>query len=548
MLEARLSKEKKITLRLDEKAFGKELKSILASEVQLPPVPQRMNAGTAFRLALSQTPIATVTDYMIHPGGIVITSPRLGASSKSYDVRVAVQQLLRLRTEVIEAGHDVFHDIDKTDGAALLCRLLANQIVLEPWESIEIQNGTRLVAFASPSHHRAIGDELWSLARLADLAVVMNARLYELDRAFFAKHLAPLLAGEEPPGGLVPDFMRVNERPLIVPIDGLLLNQLLKQKLVLEGDDIKIVPRRKTEFLSHRTLLPYAAGVPSGKRKDVTGTELDGVRFEVRAEVSADRRFLRLHVTQSVTQLVAVNKASRLDPARGDQHKVQVPAVRRASATGTVQVPDGDPIVMPVDYQPPGSEKSGKIWVMVARPVIWIQGEKDLEKAGSVPLVWPKSIWDAPTTKDEKPPAPPALPLTDDTKEILQAVLTDVLISPKLKNTRDVYGTPKDRTLALVPGEKLAWPKEFNPGTHGLRLVTTPADPFDHPRRILGIRLDRFDLDPKKLDAQKASIEITILNAGGGANGNVIGACCITYVPRRVGHRWVVERLDVFDP
>ena len=48
-------------------------------------------------------------------------------------------------------------------------------------------------------------------------------------------------------------------------------------------------------------------------------------------------------------------------------------------------------------------------------------------------------IWDGPTSKEEAPPPPPPLPLHDGVKEILQALVTDVLTSPELKNLREFY-------------------------------------------------------------------------------------------------------------
>ena len=132
-------------------------------------------------------------------------------------------------------------------------------------------------------------------------------------------------------------------------------------------------------------------------------------------------------------------------------------------------------------------------------------------------------------------------------KEILQALLTDILTNPEIKSTREFYGTEKDTTVALED-VKSAWPKEFKPAVHGYKLVEVNRDPFVNQRRILGIRLDKFDLKQKKAELFNSPIEVCLFNAGGSANGAVFGGCSVYYSPKRIGQRWAVELLGVNDP
>src|SRR5205807_2563783 len=135
------------------------------------------------------------------------------------------------------------------------------------------------------------------------------------------------------------------------------------------------------------------------------------------------------------------------------------PNVRKTTVMGTVQIPDGAPILMPVAYLPPGKGGLDRVWVLVARPIVRIEEEVKVlgEKAYS-----PASVWDSEVPKEEQrvsgrrvrsgglplivvdwklpkeePPVPPPtlLPSTDEVREILQAVLTDVLTNPDLKDT-----------------------------------------------------------------------------------------------------------------
>jgi hypothetical protein len=140
------------------------------------------------------------------------------------------------------------------------------------------------------------------------------------------------------------------------------------------------------------------------------------------------------------------------------------------------------------------------------------------------------------------------LPSNDEVKEVLQAIVTDVLTDPGLKSTRAFYGTEKDKTVTLVDNEKLGWPRKFQPETHSYKLVEVHKDPFLDGRRVLGIRLDKFELKDGTTGPFDASIEVCVFNAGGRANGAVIGGCSVSYRPKRVGKHWTVEQIRIFDP
>src|SRR5947207_10531436 len=83
-------------------------------------------------------------------------------------------------------------------------------------------------------------------------------------------------------------------------------------------------------------------------------------------------------------------KAKALDPLSGREVEVDSPNVRRTFVKGTIQIPDGAPILMPVDYALPGKDKQGKMWLLVARPFIRIeeeaeaQGERNLDRAAAI--------------------------------------------------------------------------------------------------------------------------------------------------------------------
>jgi hypothetical protein len=128
--------------------------------------------------------------------------------------------------------------------------------------------------------------------------------------------------------------------------------------------------------------------------------------------------------------------------------------------------------------------------------------------------------------------------------EILQAVITDVLTNPDLKGTREFYGTREDKTLALVDTDKVGWPEGFKPKTAGYRHVEVRHVRFVNQNRILGLRLDKFDLGQKKAELFDTPIQVCLFNANGGA----IDGCLVYYMPKPVGKHWTVECTGLLDP
>ena len=50
---------------------------------------------------------------------------------------------------------------------------------------------------------------------------------------------------------------------------------------------------------------------------------------------------------------------------------------------------------------------------------------------------------------------------TEDLKKITPLLVADVLKNPRLKATREFYGTPDDKRFALLDSSDWSWPKDF---------------------------------------------------------------------------------------
>jgi hypothetical protein len=277
------------------------------------------------------------------------------------------------------------------EGPALLTGFLLANVDMAEWESVQLLNGGRLAVVAAPLRQEEVSNLLDALRRLTDVAVVVNARLYEVDRAFYTRHIAPLFA----------KFKNPDERPRVLPIESsALLRQIVRHKLLLESEETKLQPHQDAAFLSRQNAFRFVSGPPDRAGRPRYGAGLEGVSFEVRPVVSSDRRFLRLTISQKVTQLVRIDKTATLDITSGKDVEVESPNLRRSTVTGTVHIPDGNPILMPVDYRPAGKEHKDKVWLLVARPFIWIEEEvKEIRRQGGD--VTSKSLWEADVSKED---------------------------------------------------------------------------------------------------------------------------------------------------
>ena len=142
-----------------------------------------------------------------------------------------------------------------------------------------------------------------------------------------------------------------------------------------------------------------------------------------------------------------------------------------------------------------------------------------------------------------------------DRRAIFDALLEHVLSDSSLQSSREFYGTPGDRKFALVSdkGYGISWPDWYVPSVDNFESVQIGEGSAAEPERprLLGIRLDKFNLDHKSehfalIDGQ---IEVTIFNAGGsGGELPPIGGCSVYFDAKRTANKWAVEYKGALDP
>jgi hypothetical protein len=153
-----------------------------------------------------------------------------------------------------------------------------------------------------------------------------------------------------------------------------------------------------------------------------------------------------------------------------------------------------------------------------------------------------------------QPAAKPAPVAPTVLELILDAVLRDVMSNPDLKDERESYGVPGDKHVGLVsnPEYGVLWPKNYSPRLEGFTFHRVREDEVDEASdekpKMLGVRIDKLDLQQRQSGLMNTPIKITILNGGGTKDGIIQGGCSVYYIPKQKGDSWVVEFSGALDP
>ncbi len=234
-------------------------------------------------------------------------------------------------------------------------------------------------------------DLLAALRRLADVAVIVQAQLYEVDDAFHTRLLkAKHISLEE----LERKFLAGT-----LPKDDL-FERLAKEKPVQVGDKAKADSGAKVALLSRYnvvTCLPTPLNVHNGN--DTKQAILQGVAFTGVIQVSPDRRSVRLRFTEKSARIDAREKVKVLPDGLHhnieggpDGQKVVPPKaidaervfVEESATTRVLEIPDGGAILVAVQYRPAALAAKQRWWVLRLTPRIWIEEEERMIREGKV--------------------------------------------------------------------------------------------------------------------------------------------------------------------
>ncbi len=559
LLEKELSKDTKFSIHFEREAFGKDVDRILSEEIALPEFPARMNAFIALRLALAQTHAGKhLIEFTARPGTLVITTRDRALFTVTYEIGDLLKHTSYL-DETIRNGKllgGVFFLLgpNPTDPEVRADPAKPEEWIVQhvmacgspdrsrwrdgkPPSTLQVVNGTKLIVHTAPSVHEEISQLLAMMRRLFDVAVVMSAKVYELDHKEYASQFAASFVASKDKSA----------RRLVSTVTNAQWKLLQSRKPILESDPDKLRPNARAAFLARKNVYQYQA-----RPGDANPTlAFEGFFFSVRPIISPDRRCLRLELFHEVEQLVKLTKGTMIELKTGKELPIELPNVRKSTASGTIEIHDGQPILLAIDYRP-----KDKVWLVVAEPRIYIEVEEEQLRKGSIKRMPPADEKPAPSEPPEPPPVhekppPPPMPLPDeeDVKQILQAVIESVLTDPEIKDFRDFYGVPGDNKFALVSGRHFDWPKKFRPAIAGMiqeQSTDSNRCPGFRPR-LMGIRIDGLDLKALKAGAKEVDVGIAVENVGGAFPNGVIGGGRVSFVAHRDGTQWKAKWTQIED-
>jgi hypothetical protein len=385
-LEKKLPRGKKVTLRIDREAFGTRLADVAAMPMVLPPAPPRTSLRRALEavLAKSKTPL----DYRLDAEGAVLTTPQRALYTTVYEIRDIVEKPAGLllagtvsRRLIALGDKEPLSTTGPASRAALVVESLATALdpdsptglPADP-DAIQVLNGDRLVIRANAARHAQMAEMLQAIRRLSDLAVIVNAKLYEVDRAFYTR-----LQNTK--------RLSINE---LEELDGkgasekgdTLFNLLPKHKLVLAGEEVKGDNGQEVALLSRHRVVRCLPG-PDQARRGVKArqTVLDGVSFGAAIQVSPDRRFVRLKLTETASDLQAIDRVKVRDFTGENEVEAESPFLKESTHSQVRDVPDCATLLVPVHYRPQSLQARERWWVLSVTPRIFIlEEERELRK------------------------------------------------------------------------------------------------------------------------------------------------------------------------
>jgi hypothetical protein len=213
-------------------------------------------------------------------------------------------------------------------------------------------NGRDLVITATKADHAEIKELLEAMRRLHDVAVDLKASVLSVEAKAFAKEIKPHLG-----------------KPVVVEDDEVdsaretaLLAAVKKHGRREQSNTVRLANGGAGLFASLRKASAYATGeIADGQ--PVWGAEFTGFSYRGTATVTADRRFVKMVLTETVS--------ARGVPARKD---AAAPPIKETKATRVITVPDGGMSVLVV---PPNlAVEEGRVLLLLLELRIRIEAEE----------------------------------------------------------------------------------------------------------------------------------------------------------------------------
>jgi hypothetical protein len=273
--------------------------------------------------------------------------PALNDSGKSGSVQ-STDALIKLILEMIPFGEP------KPDGPQIIER-----------------DGGKLEVRATADTHSQIADLLAALERLNDLAVDIQADVYELDAATYAKFLKVF-----PNSGkshLLFATGESEEKDAVTKNEKILdeATKILKTGRAIQSSKNRLGNGSDSTAAARLAVVPFTSivGEPIAALRNNPLFAKEGFSLTALPVVSADRRFVRMKLAEQSTMLTGMRKRE-LDRVNGKPIVAQTPELEDLGATASTVVADGGQIIFKLAYAP-----KDKVWIVVLKPTIFIQAE-----------------------------------------------------------------------------------------------------------------------------------------------------------------------------
>jgi hypothetical protein len=253
---------------------------------------------------------------------------------------------------------------DAPDGIEGVAHVLMTNIDPKAWGGKDSDNavielhGAKLEIRATPDQHKQIAELLKALRRVGDVSVVIDAELYEVDRAFAAKEIKPALGKGSDAGA----------------IEEVLADKLRNEGKLVQSNKTTLIDGQAASIFSLRHARSYLATPTAEQPHKIV---FHGFSCHAAVTVSPDRQFIKVKLTRTVTDLLDIKKQTV--PDKDQETEIEVPKLKETSVAETMELSDGVHAVLTIPYLPATLAKD-KVLILLLQPVIRIE-EEEREKA-----------------------------------------------------------------------------------------------------------------------------------------------------------------------
>jgi hypothetical protein len=207
-------------------------------------------------------------------------------------------------------------------------------------------------------------------------AVIVTAQLYEVDEEFYKEVAKAKFRSTADLEEMERAFLDRVERPEQPPDAESLFDRLGKQKLLLADQKIKLEYGQEGLLISltkEINCLPRPDQLRKGQKGPQT---IDvGMCLRVQAQISRDRRFVRMKFIEKDSQLDGIEKTQVLVDNDGTEAVAEIPYLRVSTLSTMRNVPDGGSWLLPLQYRPDSAKEKDR-W-FVARVSLRIHIEEE---------------------------------------------------------------------------------------------------------------------------------------------------------------------------